>query len=88
MMNARSIPTAIVLMMLMIIAVPSAQAGMAFLDDFEDGSATDGQPVSWAFVAPWDNADFGVTNGSLVVTPGAGDLRRSRSGSLRPDLLR
>ncbi len=50
MMNARSIPMACAAMLLIIIAVPSAEAGKAFLDDFEDGSATDGTPVSW--VAP------------------------------------
>lgn len=46
-------------------------AGVSFYDDFEDGSAVDGSPVSWAFVSPWDNASFEVVNGSLAVTPGA-----------------
>ena len=48
MMNARSIPMAIVMMMLMIIAVPSAEAGKAFLDDFEDGDCADRNPVTWS----------------------------------------
>ena len=70
MMNARSIPMAIAVMMLMIIAVPSAEAGKAFLDDFEDGDYADNNPVTWSrYPAPYDLGTVEIIDGSLVVTP-------------------
>lgn len=69
-MNARSISMAIAVMMLMIIAAPSAWAGKAFLDDFEDGNATDGSPVTWAaYTPPFDLGSRTVVDGSYVLTP-------------------
>lgn len=41
-----------------------------FRDDFEDGSAVDGNPVTWTrYAPPFDQGTFEVVNGSLVVTP-------------------
>jgi len=54
-------------------ATTPAVAGPYFLDDFEDGSATDGMPVTWAAIAPWDTGTFvvvGDVEKSLAVTPG------------------
>ena len=31
----------------------NVQAAEVFFDDFENGSATDGNPVTWEVVAPW-----------------------------------
>jgi hypothetical protein len=41
-----------------------------FFDDFEDGSATDGSPVTWAdYPAPYNLGTFEVVNGDLVISP-------------------
>jgi hypothetical protein len=44
-----------------------ATGGIVFLDDFEDGSATDGAPVTWT---PWPGAtgSFEVIDGNFVMT--------------------
>jgi hypothetical protein len=44
-----------------------ATGGIVFLDDFEDGSATDGAPVTWT---PWPGAtgSFEVIDGDFVMT--------------------
>ena len=39
-----------------------------FLDDFEDGDATDGIPVSW-LLGTGDTAELEVVNGDYVITP-------------------
>lgn len=42
-----------------------------FFDDFEDGNATDGRPVSWVpEVPPYDGGTRQVIDGDFVVTPG------------------
>ena len=42
-----------------------------FFDDFEDGSATDGNPVNWIPEAPpYDGGTRAVIEGDFVVTPG------------------
>jgi hypothetical protein len=51
------------------LASSTAQA-QAFLDDFEDGSATDGSPVTWSdYPAPYNLGTFEVVNGDLVISP-------------------
>jgi hypothetical protein len=44
-----------------------ATGGIVFLDDFEDGSATDGDPVTWSPV-PGATGSFDVTDGDYVMT--------------------
>lgn len=47
-----------------------ASAGIAFLDDFEDGDHADGAPVTWApLPAPFDQGTFEVAEGSFVLSP-------------------
>jgi RNA polymerase sigma factor (sigma-70 family) len=45
--------------------IGTASAATVFFDDFEDGSATDGNPVLWV---PGNGASLAVENGSLVVS--------------------
>jgi hypothetical protein len=45
-----------------------AQASTIFLDDFEDGSVTDGNPVNWRVPSSVPNGQFRVENGDLVLT--------------------
>jgi hypothetical protein len=48
----------------------SVQAGLAFVDDFEDGDYADGNPVTWTrYSPPFDQGNVEVQNGSLVLTP-------------------
>lgn len=48
----------------------SGAQGQYFRDDFEDGSATDGSPVTWAPEAPpWPVGQQRVEDGSLILTP-------------------
>jgi hypothetical protein len=52
------------------LCVLPVRAGEFFLDDFEDGNATDGSPATWAHSAPpFDQGNFAVVNGSLAITP-------------------
>jgi hypothetical protein len=44
-----------------------ATGGIVFLDDFEDGSATDGVPVTWS-PAPGATGSFEVIDGDYVLT--------------------
>jgi len=44
-----------------------ARGGIVFRDDFEDGSATDGAPVTWSPV-PGYNGSFDVIDGDYVLT--------------------
>ena len=44
-----------------------ATGGIVFLDDFEDGSATDGAPVTWSPV-PGFTGSFEVIDGDYVLT--------------------
>jgi hypothetical protein len=46
-----------------------AQASRIFLDDFEDGSVTDGNPVNWRVPSSIPNGQFRVENGDLVLIP-------------------
>ncbi len=46
----------------------AATAGTLFLDDFEDGSATDGSPVTWVAPPYAASGTRIVENGSLVIT--------------------
>ncbi len=46
-----------------------ANAGKVFYDDFEDGSATDGNPVNWVPVPGWSSGTREVIDGSFVHTP-------------------
>lgn len=44
--------------------------GKTLLEDFEDGSYTDGTPASWTrYAAPFDRGEVIIQNGSLVITP-------------------
>jgi hypothetical protein len=40
-----------------------------FIDDFEDGSATDDDPVSWVLTPPFDKGTIEVLDGDLLITP-------------------
>ena len=52
------------------LAVLPVQAGEFFIDDFEDGNAADASPATWTrYAPPFDQGNFAVVNGSLVVTP-------------------
>jgi len=44
-----------------------ATGGVVFLDDFEDGSATDGAPVTWSPMPGWTGS-FEVVDGDYVLT--------------------
>ena len=47
-----------------------AFAGEPFIDDFEDGSATDGNPVNWIHqIPPFDQGVAEVTDGAFHLTP-------------------
>ncbi len=41
-----------------------------FIDDFEDGDAMDGMPVTWTASPPFDTGQFEVIDGAYVITPG------------------
>lgn len=41
-----------------------------FTDNFEDGSATDGMPVTWTPEPPFDTGEFNVVGGDFLITPG------------------
>jgi hypothetical protein len=47
--------------------IGSASAATVFFDDFEDGSATDGNPVTWAPIPAWPLTTFSVSGGNLRV---------------------
>jgi hypothetical protein len=47
----------------------AGQAATIFYDDFEDGSATDGSPVTWT-PRVYTNGSFQVDAGSYTLTPG------------------
>jgi hypothetical protein len=52
------------------LSVSPVQAGEFFIDDFEDGNAADASPATWTrYAPPFDQGNFEVVNGSLVVTP-------------------
>lgn len=54
----------------LLLCVLPVRAGKFFVDDFEDGNATDGSPATWArYAPPFDQGNFAVVDGSLVVTP-------------------
>jgi hypothetical protein len=46
-----------------------AFAGTFLHDDFEDGSTTDGMPVTWALDPQFNGGTHSVQNGSYVLTP-------------------
>ncbi len=52
-------------------ALTGPASAQDWLDNFNDGSATDGSPVMWV-PSPAFGAQFGVTSGDLVVTIPAG----------------
>ena len=53
-----------------IVMSATATAAMPIYDDFEDGSATDGQPLTWGLgTAPFDNGVREVVNGDYLLTP-------------------
>jgi RNA polymerase sigma factor (sigma-70 family) len=57
-------------------ARPDARAqSMGFLDDFENGSATDNSPVSWELISPWSNATLDASSGDLVLQSLPGTTR-------------
>jgi hypothetical protein len=42
----------------------------SFIDDFEDGSAADGSPVTWSdYPAPYNLGTFAIVDGDLVISP-------------------
>jgi hypothetical protein len=48
----------------------SAAQAQYFRDDFEDGSVTDGSPVTWVTEVPdFPEGDYRVENGSFILTP-------------------
>jgi RNA polymerase sigma factor (sigma-70 family) len=49
--------------------ISKIQAGQFFLDDFEDGSITDGNPVNWIVPSWIPNGQFNIQNGDLILTP-------------------
>jgi hypothetical protein len=69
-MNIRSTCFAIVALTASLTAVGQTAAAPLFHDDFEDGSAVDGNPVTWVSApAPRDPATSTVTGGDYVLTP-------------------
>ncbi|MCA9150403.1 MAG: hypothetical protein KDA92_13925 [Planctomycetales bacterium] len=53
-----------------ILAATSPTHAQYFQDDFEDGSATDGNPVTWSdYPPPFNLGTFAVVDGDLVITP-------------------
>jgi hypothetical protein len=64
------IATALVAVTMGLPLAATAQA-QPFIDDFEDGSATDGEPVTWApLIDPWNQGGtVEVVNGELLLTP-------------------
>jgi RNA polymerase sigma factor (sigma-70 family) len=49
--------------------LPSLRAAQVFLDDFNDGSITDGNPVKWIVPSWIPNGQANVQTGDLVLTP-------------------
>lgn len=45
-----------------------------FIDDFEDGSATDGMPVTWVPIPTFATGSRDVVNGEYVLTPEAATI--------------
>ncbi len=67
------------------------QTGAPFRDDFEDGSATDGMPVTWEPTAIVSNGTYRVENGSFVLRPtvaGGGLLSLARGVDAKDVSLR
>jgi RNA polymerase sigma factor (sigma-70 family) len=55
--------------------IGTASAATVFFDDFEDGSATDGSPVTWRPYAEYlnlGNSTFSASTGDYVLTPHSG----------------
>jgi hypothetical protein len=48
-------------------------AATVFFDDFEDGSATDGNPVTWAVMSNWPLTAFNVSGGNFLVGASVAD---------------
>jgi hypothetical protein len=66
-----------VLVSLLLFGSSAAQAQF-FYDDFEDGSATDGSPVTWVpEVPPWPVGEQRVEAGSLILTPARDEFPNS-----------
>jgi hypothetical protein len=53
--------------------VSSARAETVFYDDFEDGSATDGKPVTWSTIPNWPFTTHNVLAGDMRVGVSAPD---------------
>jgi hypothetical protein len=51
----------------LVVAGQPAHAATVFYDDFEDGSATDGSPVTWSLVSAWPQTTIGVDQGNLRI---------------------
>jgi len=63
----KTISLVLVLVLVLTLVGSIARGGIVFLDDFEDGSATDGAPVTWTPV-PSATGSFEVIDGDYVLT--------------------
>ena len=63
----RNISAVLVLVLVLTLVGSVATGGIVFLDDFEDGSATDGVPVTWTPL-PGATGSFEVIDGNFVLT--------------------
>ncbi|MFO0913246.1 MAG: hypothetical protein U0795_09825 [Pirellulales bacterium] len=57
-------------LLVLTVLTSSPLMGQVILEDFEDGSITDGSPANWKrYGPPFDKGDVIIQNGSLVITP-------------------
>lgn len=70
MTNFKSMHVPLLAILFLLQSVSSSEAGKPFRDDFEDGSISDNQPVTWSIYAPpFDAGKAELLGGSLVLTP-------------------
>lgn len=67
-MNSRTVSKTLALSALAFCFTGSCPAAEILFDDFNDGDVTDGMPISWAEIPPFDG-DLDATSGDLVLTP-------------------
>lgn len=70
MTNFKSMHVPLLAILFLLQNVSPSEAGKPFRDDFEDGSISDNQPVTWSIAAPpFDAGKAELLGGSLVLTP-------------------
>jgi hypothetical protein len=86
-MTRQSLSHAVAACFLVAAMCAGASAGTVFFDDFNDGNAVDGMPVTWDPVVPQFPGSYDASSGDYLLTPPPGGATISFMAALARDIL-